>query len=105
MQKISIRLEDESVASIDSFAVAHGMSRAATTEFFVKLGLRELMRKEQKDEVLTELNSLRDCLASMHETLYRSSTYLALEGTLDTARFERAKSTALKSKQEIFNHV
>jgi len=104
MQKISIRLEDETVTSVDSFAVAHGMRRAAATEFFVKLGLRELIRKEQKDEVLTELNSLKTCLANMHETLYRSSTYLALEGTLDTERFERAKSTASKSKQEIFTH-
>lgn len=104
MQKISIRLEDESVASIDSFAVAHGMSRAAATEFFVKLGLRELTRKEQRDEVLTELNTLKTCLADMHATLYHSSAYLALEGTFDATRFESARATALKSKREIFNH-
>lgn len=102
MQKISIRLEESDVARLDSFAVAQGMSRAATTEFFVKLGLREFQRNEAKNEALDAIGSLRTSISKSFEILYRSSAYLAMSGTHDAARFAQASESAKRAKSEVF---
>jgi hypothetical protein len=102
MIKISIRLDDSVGADLDVFAAAHGMSRSAATEFFVKLGIREFSRNQSNSELMDKVESIENALAKSFETLYRASSYLTMAGQIDGPRFEKASDAAARAKREIF---
>ena len=95
MQKISIRLEESAVDNIDSFALVHGMSRAASTEFFVRMGVQYTRQRSQTQ-------GLEERLKAMQRSNYRILAYLSLLAAGDKDKFEMATESAERNIKEIF---
>lgn len=108
MQKISVRLDDETVAEMDNFGAVHKMSRAASVEFFTKLGVREFSKIERQDALNEQTESkfirIETLLKAMQKSNYRALVYLTTATAKDQTRFDSANQVADKNVQEIFEN-